>query len=442
MSKTIEEKVEEVGKLCVDIRSEHEAKTKEYGEKVANHDSSILKMEEKFGELSESIQKEQDDKKSLQEQIKELTLAIARKSGSQNPEEAEMSDEVKDMFGTAVREAKGTYALKPDVMETIISEHVKYSFKHLSADRQDVMIKSILAEGSRPAGGMWCPIPVDTRIRRRVWETTPMRQLASVQTINSGSMAFALDDEDIILAQAGEVDTRQDTNATEFGEVKIETHELYAKPKATLQLLEDSSINLEAWLAGKVSSKITRDQNKAFAVGSGIKEAKGILSYDSADPEIYERGKIGTLETKAALTIDSDDMINLQSHLLEDYQMNATWLMHRLIWAKIVKLKDEEGRYLLNLLTLFSQGAAPTVLGAPVRLAGDFPKPVADALVGGTKYIAYGDFREAYTILDRLGINVIMDNITNSGFVKWYFRTRYGGGVTNFQAVKILKAKA
>ena len=62
-------------------------------------------------------------------------------------------------------------------------------------------------------------------------------------------------------------------------------------------------------------------------------------------------------------------------------------------------------------------------------------------LTSGTTYVAYGDFREGYTILDRLGINVIMDNITESGFVKWFFRTRYAGGCTNFQAFKRLKAQ-
>jgi HK97 family phage major capsid protein len=255
-------------------------------------------------------------------------------------------------------------------------------------------------------------------------------------------MKFALDDEEILIEQAQEVDVRKNTDSVEFGEVRIDTHELYAKPTATLQLLEDSTMNLEAWLAGKVASKITRAQNQAFILGDGEKTARGILDYADTGVETYARGKVGTKQAAGSLVIVGDDLIDLQSHLLEDYQMNATWMMHRLIWAKVVKLKDENGQYLLDPLMLFN-GSTPKLLGQEVRMAGDMPKPTSvGALVAGTNYVCYGDFREAYTILDRIGINVIMDNITRSGFVQWFFRTRYGGGVTNFQAYKRLQAKA
>jgi HK97 family phage major capsid protein len=268
-----------------------------------------------------------------------------------------------------------------------------------------------------------------------------MRQLASVMNVNTTAMTFALDDEDMVLQARGEVDAVTQTDTPEFGEVRIDVHEISAKPKATLQVLEDSTLNLEAWLSGKVASRIARQQNAAFINGDGIKKARGILDYADTGVNTYKRNALGTAETAGSLVLAGDDLIDLQSNLLEDYQPGATWLMHRLIWAKIVKLKDNEGRYLLDPLMLFN-GATPQLLGAPVRMAGDMPAPTAGALVAGTNYVCYGDFSEGYTILDRLGINVIMDNVTQSGFVNWYFRTRYGGGVTNFQAIKRLKAKA
>lgn len=285
---------------------------------------------------------------------------------------------------------------------------------------------------------MWCPVPMDSRIRRRMFETSPMRQVAEVMNVNTRAVDFALDDEEIETVKSGEVDSRDNTDTPEFGSVEIGVNELYAKPKATLNLLEDNTINLESWLAGKVSRKIARDQNKAFIVGTGVKEARGILNYDDADVEIYEREKIGTLDAANSLAIDGDDLIDLQSHLLEEYQSNASWMMHRLVWAKVIKLKDIDGQYLLNPAILFA-GAEPQLLGSVVRMAGDMPKPVSSAFVAGQLSVIYGDFREGYTILDRLGINVIRDNITKSGFVLWYFRTRYGGGCTNFQAIKRLK---
>lgn len=449
MSKTVEEKIGEVTELVTLIQTEHTEKSKLYGEEGAKQDESILKMETKVGELTESIQKETDELKAREEetkkQIEELTLAVARGAGEGKtikPEDMEMSDEVKAMYAIALREAKGTYQIDKEVALSIVSDHVKGTFSHMPSEKQDVLIKSILAEGSSPAGGMWAPVPIDSRIRTRVFETSPLRQMAEVINVNTQAMTFALDDEELIVVKAGEVDVRNETGTPEFGEVRIDTHELFAKPKATLQILEDSTMNLESWLSGKVASKMSRSQNAAFINGDGIKQATGILNYADTDYEVYARNKLGTGETAVAITIDGDDLIDLQSHLLEDFQSNAAWVMHRLIWAKVIKLKDQDGQYLLNPAILF-QGASPQLLGAQVRMAGDMPKPTsAGVLVAGTIYVAYGDFREGYTILDRLGINVIMDNITQSGFVKWYFRTRYGAGCTNFQAIKRLKASA
>lgn len=450
MSKELEKKIGEVTKLVVEIQTAATEKSKLYGEEDVKRDESIVKMETKVGELTESIQKESEANKAAKEasekQISELTLAIARSAGqgtkSVKPEDAEMSDDVKSMFQTAIRQSKGTYSVDRAVAESIITDHVKGTFTHMTHENQDVLIKSILAEGSSSAGGMWCPVPIDARIRMRVFETSPLRQLAEVINVNTQAMTFALDDEELLVVEAGEVDTRNETETPEFGEVQINTAELYAKPKATLQVLEDSTLNLESWLSGKVARKFARSQNAAFINGTGIKSAKGILTYANTGYEIYARDKIGTGDTATSLTISGDDLIDLQSHLLEDYQSNAAWMMHRLIWAKVIKLKDQEGQYLLNPAILF-QGATPQLLGAQVKMAGDMPKPDGvGALTSGLTYVAYGDFREGYTILDRLGINVIRDNITESGFVKWYFRTRYGGGVTNFQAFKRLQAKA
>ena len=62
------------------------------------------------------------------------------------------------------------------------------------------------------------------------------------------------------------------------------------------------------------------------------------------------------------------------------------------------------------------------------------PAPATDALS-----IAYGDFREGYMIVDRIGIRVLRDPYTNKPFVHFYTTKRTGGAVTNFDCIKILK---
>jgi HK97 family phage major capsid protein len=444
-TKTINENVEELKSLVTMAQSESEAKHKQYGEDIAKLDTSVKNIAEASSTLAETVQAQVEEKEALKKEVSEMTLAIARgaaKSGADEDTGLQMSEGIKVAFGQAIRNKNGAALnIATETATELVTDQVKHYMPHLSNEKQELAVKNILSEGSYTSGGMWCPVPVDARIRQRIFETSPMRQLAEVLNVNTQGMKFALDDEEFSVSNTGEVDTRVQTDVSEFGQVTINVHEKYAYPKASMQVLEDSSINLESWLSTKAARKLGRTQNTNFITGTGIEEAKGILSYaDASSVETYERFKIGTSETAAAITLEGDDFIKLQSNVLEDYQDNANWLMHRLTWAEIVQLKDQEGRYLLDPLMLFN-GSKLQLLGAPVKMAADMPAPAAGVLTSGTTYVAYGDFREGYTILDRLGINVIPDNITSPGFVKWSFRTRVGGGVTNFQAFKRLKAQ-
>ncbi len=442
MEKELDEKIEGFKKSLTDFQTEHKEAVATLGAKGAEAEEKFVKMEEDLGKATEEIQTISDSLKAEADRLKELELKLARglaKHGKDEGEELVSAPEVKEALVDAIR--RKNFEAPREAVEQNFKEHIDYYFGHLVESKKEVLLKNLMAEGSESAGGMWCPVPMDSRIRRRMFETSPVRQVAEVLNVNTQAVEFALDDEEAETAETGEINVRTQTDTPEFGKVRIDVHELYAYPKATLQLLEDNVINLEQWLSGKVGRKFTRDQNKAFVVGDGGKEAKGFLTYEDAGIETYERFKLGTMDTATAVTLGANDLIDLQSHLLEEYQGNAAWMMHRLIWAKVMKLTDNEGQYLLNPRVLF-EGASPQLLGASVRMAGDMPKPQANGtLTSGQFLVTYGDFREGYTILDRIGINVIRDNITQPGFVKWNFRTRYGGGCTNFQALKRLKAQ-
>ena len=75
-----------------------------------------------------------------------------------------------------------------------------------------------------------------------------------------------------------------------------------------------------------------------------------------------------------------------------------------------------------------------SIFGFPVTDGEDLPAIAANSLS-----MLFGDFAEAYTIVDRLGIGVVRDNITRPGFVKYLMRKRVGGGAINFEALKALK---
>jgi HK97 family phage major capsid protein len=63
--------------------------------------------------------------------------------------------------------------------------------------------------------------------------------------------------------------------------------------------------------------------------------------------------------------------------------------------------------------------------------------------IGASAYAAaLGDWKSAYTIVDRIGIRILRDQYTSKPFVKFYATKRVGGDVTNFEAYKLLKLAA
>jgi HK97 family phage major capsid protein len=56
--------------------------------------------------------------------------------------------------------------------------------------------------------------------------------------------------------------------------------------------------------------------------------------------------------------------------------------------------------------------------------------------------VAFGDFRRGYLIVDRVGIRVLRDPYSSKPYVLFYTTKRVGGGVQDFDAIKLLKFAA
>ena len=62
--------------------------------------------------------------------------------------------------------------------------------------------------------------------------------------------------------------------------------------------------------------------------------------------------------------------------------------------------------------------------------------------IGYVLFYAFGDFLRGYLIVDRTGVRVLRDPFTNKPYVHFYTTKRVGGGVQNFEAIKLLKIAA
>lgn len=302
---------------------------------------------------------------------------------------------------------------------------------------RDVM--AAMSVGSDPDGGYSVTPDTSGRIIKRIYETSPMRQIASVTTIGTDRLEGFNDLGEGTAGWVGETAPRPATATAQIGKWEIPVHEMYAFPQATQKVLDDSMFDIEAWLAEKASDKFIRTENAAFLTGDGNLKPRGLLTYPTATTAdatrawgTFQHIATGTSASFGTGTNGSDKIIELVYGVKAGYRANANFLMSRSSVAGVRKLKDGQGNYLwAPSLQSLSGGV---LLGFNIVEAEDMPAIAADTLS-----IAFGDFREAYQIVDRVGIRVLRDALTNKPYVGFYTTKRVGGDALHFEAVKFLK---
>lgn len=281
-------------------------------------------------------------------------------------------------------------------------------------------------------GGFLVRPELSSEIVKKVYESSPVRQLASVQTISTDALEILCDLDEAAANWVTELQARDTTATPKLNMIRIPTHELCAKPRASQKVLDDAYLNLEAWLGEKVSDKFARAEATAFVSGDGVNKPKGLLAY--ADGTAF--GQVQQVESATQAVLIADEFIDVQNALKGPYQANASWLMKRELVKVIRKFKDvANGNYLWQ--PGLSVAEPATLLGRPVYHADDM-----QALAAGSLSVIYGDIKQAYQIVDRIGIRVLRDPFSAKPYIEFYTTKRVGGAVKNFEAFKILKAKA
>jgi len=290
----------------------------------------------------------------------------------------------------------------------------------------------LLASDSDPDGGYWMTSEISDQAIKKVYETSPMRNIATVETISTDALEIPEDLNEADSGWTSERSARTETNTPQIGVRRIPVHELYAMPKATQTLLDDSRIDVESWLSMKIADKMARIENSAFINGDGSGKPRGILTYSAGGTN---PGQVQQINSQGASALTADGLRALFYALKSPYIPNARWMMSRSAIEEVSKLKDSSGGYIWQ--PGFQEGEPQTLLGHPIERMEDMPQVAANSLS-----VAFGDFRQAYTIVDRFGLRVLRDPFSSKPFVLFYTTKRTGADVTNFEAFAIQKTAA
>jgi HK97 family phage major capsid protein len=303
--------------------------------------------------------------------------------------------------------------------------------------------RKALSVGVDSEGGYLVTPDLTGRMVTRIFETSPMRQYASVQTISTDALEGSADLDEATFGWVSETGSRSDSTTPQVpAPWRIPVHEAYSQPKATQKMLEDPNIDIQAWLGRKTGDKIGRGFNAAFVTGNGVGKPRGFTTYATAATADGSRAW-GTFEhiltgTDSSFGTDpngANKLIDLIHAPKDQYTANGAFYMNRTTLGKVRQLRDSssDGRYVFT--PSFVAGTPDLILGYPVRKMQDMASySTADALA-----IAFGDMAETYQIVDRLGITVLVDPYTSKPYVIFYTRARVGGDVVNFESLKFLK---
>ena len=288
-------------------------------------------------------------------------------------------------------------------------------------------------------GGYTAPIETESRIDQALAETSSFRAIATIRQVGSGFFKKPVSAGGIASGWAGETDARPETAAPQLDLIDFPVGELYAMPAATQMLLDDREADVDQWLADEVRDVFAAQETAAFTGGDGINKPKGITSYTSVADSAHTWGNVGYIATGTSGSFDStspiDALIDLVYAPKTRYRANANFMMNRRTLGVLRKFKDADGNYIWQ--PAASAGQPSSLLGYPVTEVEDMPD-----IASGSTSIAFGDFGRGYLIVDRQGVRVLRDPYSAKPYVLFYTTKRVGGGIQDFNAIKLLKFSA
>lgn len=221
--------------------------------------------------------------------------------------------------------------------------------------------------------GAIIPKTIANRIVKKIDEISPIVNASTHYTVK-GQLDLPYYDETtsaITVAYSDEFATLE-ANIGKFEKISLNGFLAGALTKISRSLMNNTDVSLVSFVVEDMAMKIARWLEKEFLVGTTGK-IEGLSTCKQ------------TVTAAAATAVTADELIDLQEAIIDHYQAGAMWIMNRKTRTAIRKLKDGNGRYLLqdDITAPFGK----VLLGKPVYTSDNM-----DEMAAGKTAIFYGDF--------------------------------------------------
>ena len=291
--------------------------------------------------------------------------------------------------------------------------------------------------GTGSAGGFGVPEEISREIEKHELKFSPVRSLVKVVRAGTSDYKELLAINGATSGWVGETGSRTATTTPTLREITPTHGELYAYPQVSEWSLDDVFFNVEQWLSEAVGESFAAAEATSVLTGNGTNQCTGMLN--SAPTAVTDETATRAAavyefiaNVDAGLAILPDRLIDVMYRLNSTYQSGAVWAMNSTTVGAVRKLKDTTNQYLWQPSMIVGQ--PDTLLGKPVSVWEQMA-----AIANNAHPIAYGNFRRGYVVVDRVGMRITRDSVTNIGHVRFYVRRREGGIVLNNNAIKFIK---
>ena len=222
-----------------------------------------------------------------------------------------------------------------------------------------------------------------------------------------------------------------------LAELQFPTMELYAMPAATQSLLDDAVVDIDQWIAeGSEDGLCRAGKCRPSSPATAPTSRRGFLDYTKV-ADATGAGAISAISppaSPAALPASnpSDKLIDLD--LCAEGGLSPECALGHEPQDAGGDPQVQGRRRQLSVAAAAAPGASATLMGFPIVEGEDMPDIAADSHA-----IAFGDFKRGYLIVDRVGVRVLRDPYSAKPYVLFYTTKRVGGGVQDFEAIKLMK---
>jgi len=364
------------------------------------------KANKRFDELTAKI----DEISALTKRVEDIETKMGRPGGSPDNKDENLKTKV---FEKWLR--FGRSGLTPD------------ESKMLSQPSE----QKVLTIGGSTGIAYLAPGEYVNKIIKGVTEISPMRSLADIRTTSNNFSEIPKRTGQFAALWTGEIGSKAETTGLTYGMETIPNHEMYALVKVSNHSLEDSAFNLEAELTSEFAEQFAKAEATAFVTGDSVSKPEGFTVNSSVNSAtiVYD-------VSDAAIILNG--LIDLIYAPKTAYAQNGTLVGNRSSIAYIRKAKDSNNKYYWE--PDFQAGTPGRFMGVPIVEMPD----MANLTTAGNYGLAFGDFRRAYVISDRIQISIqrLTELYAESGQVGFLARKRVGGQVVLAEAIYIGKSQS